>query len=99
MSVTFFYCEDCGIEGCIEIKGIVEEITPKEASGLLEVLFHGAGAFHFVELSPTWGVRVARCTGRLETFLPIKIWLNADPHRNGPFGGYGVTVRMVGANV
>ena len=97
--MAIVHCEDCGIHTHVWFCGIAAEMLPGEARELLEELFHGVREFHFVKLNPTWGVKAARCTGRLKIYLPIKIWLNADPYRDGPFGGYGARVRRKSADV
>ena len=98
-SMVIVYCEDCGIPGRMGFFGIVAEILPGEAREFLEGLFHGASEVYLVELSPVQGVRAACCTGRLEITFSIETIMKADPHRYGPLGGYGVTIRMGGANV
>ncbi len=78
-------CEECGINERVWFSGIVTETPPGEIRELLDTLFHGVRALHFVELDPIQGVKAPNCIGKILTFFSVETCLLHDPFRNDPY--------------
>ncbi len=79
------HCEDCGIHERVWFSGIAAEIRPSEARELLDVLFHGVRATHFVEVGPIQGVKAPHCVGKVTIFFSAQTLLLDDPFRDDPY--------------